>query len=304
MQVKKINEAEWWDFVERCPTATFFHTPDWYRVWKEYLGWKMEARYFSFKSGNTAMLPLNSSKRWKGLMKQYTSGPMGTYGGIITNAPLSEQEITTLKNYLNRFYSLQIRMNPLNTIMQEAWVTKRDFTQIISLSKGWETIFKQWTKGHSSAAKKGIREGVQIRVADHKDWKTYYNIYQKSRERWGASASNNYNWKLFALIRQIDKNKCKLWLAFINEKIISGCLCFYYNQHVVYWHGGSLDEYFHLKPVHVLQHHIIKEAIQEGFKWYDFNPSGGHEGVVRFKKGFGTEFLASNIYRKQFLSIL
>ena len=38
------------------------------------------------------------------------------------------------------------------------------------------------------------------------------------------------------------------------------------------------------------------ETIQYGFKIYDFNPSGGHEGVVRFKKSFGAKKRFFNIW--------
>ncbi len=299
MQVRKIDELEWWDFVENCPTATFFHTPDWYRVWKEYKGWGMEARCFRFKSGRTALLPLCSKKRLKGLIKGYNSGPVGTYGGVISNTQLAKEELIKLEQHISSFSSLQIRINPLAPIFRNTYFTREDFTQMIDLSQEWTTIFKQWTKGHSSAAKKGIREGVQIRIANKNDWKAYYDIYQDSRRRWGEKASNNYLWDLFDQLSQLKSGVCKLWLALKDNKIISGCLCFYYNQHVVYWHGASLEAFFHLKPVHVLQYHIIQEAIQEGFKWYDFNPSGGHEGVVKFKKGFGTNINYSNIFKTQ-----
>ena len=33
------------------------------------------------------------------------------------------------------------------------------------------------------------------------------------------------------------------------------------------------------------------DAIKKSCKYFDFNPSGGHEGVVRFKETFGTEKL-------------
>ena len=296
MQVKKINNSEWWDFIKDCPSATFFHTPDWYQVWEDYKGNNYEARLFSFKSGRQALLPLSSTKRLKGLLKAYSSGPAGTYGGIISKDQLSKQEIKQLKKYLRGFSALQIRINPLDPIFENSYFSRKDFTQMIDLSQEWKFILKLWSKGHYSAAKKGIRQGVQVKIAAKNDWKIYYDIYQDSRRRWGEKASNNYLWKLFNLLSQLNSDVCKLWLAIKDENIVSGCLCFYYNKHVVYWHGASLEKYFHLRPVHVLQYNIIKDAIELGYSWYDFNPSGGHEGVVKFKKGFGTKKSSANIY--------
>lgn len=299
MQVKKINNSEWWNFVKDCPSATFFHTPDWYQVWEDYKGNNYEARLFSFKSGRQALLPLSSTKRLKGLLKAYSSGPAGTYGGIISKDQLSKQEIKQLKKYLRGFSAMQIRIYPLAPIFENSYFSREDFTQMIDLSKGWKFIFENWSKNHKRSVKKGIKEGVQIKIADKYDWKIYYDIYQDSRKRWGEKASNNYSWKLFKILSQLNPNICKLWLAFKDDTIVSGCLCFYYNEHVVYWHGASLEIYFHLRPVHVLQYNIIKDAIELGYSWYDFNPSGGHEGVVKFKAGFGALSIPTDTLSKK-----
>jgi lipid II:glycine glycyltransferase (peptidoglycan interpeptide bridge formation enzyme) len=33
---------------------------------------------------------------------------------------------------------------------------------------------------------------------------------------------------------------------------------------------------------------MIRHAVEHGYRWFDFNPSGGHEGVQKFKARFGT----------------
>ncbi|GAI41742.1 unnamed protein product, partial [marine sediment metagenome] len=33
------------------------------------------------------------------------------------------------------------------------------------------------------------------------------------------------------------------------------------------------------------------DAIEKGYKYFDFNPSGGHKGTAEFKELFGTERL-------------
>jgi lipid II:glycine glycyltransferase (peptidoglycan interpeptide bridge formation enzyme) len=299
MKVRKVNIDEWNDFVNACPTTTFFHTPQWYKIWHEYAGYGYEARLFEFKSGNKVLLPLGWKKRAKGLIKAYMSSPVGTYGCFLVQEFLSKYEIEKLHKYVNDFSSIQIRENPFQKVFPKKFWSKNDFTQIIELDDGFDDIFKNWTKGHSSAYKKGHREGIIVKLASDNEWKEYFEIYLNTFLRWQKPPSNPYNWELFDLIRELDKRQCKLWLAFYKEKIIAGCLCFYHNNHVVYWHGASLKDYFDFRPVHVLQYYIIKDAVDNGYKWYDFNPSGGHEGVAKFKKGFGTELKPANLFIKQ-----
>ena len=50
----------------------------------------------------------------------------------------------------------------------------------------------------------------------------------------------------------------------------------------------------------------IKDACEQGYSGFDFNPSGGHEGVKEFKKRFGTEELPCPVLENKspFLSTL
>jgi len=300
MQVKKIDESEWWDFVNNCPTATFFHTPDWYRVWKEYDGNNYEARLLILKSGKKVLLPLVFRPRLKRLIKEFFSGPAGTYGGILHMNDLSIQDIQHIEDYVNSFAFVQIRANPLNPVLKQSFFTNQEFTQILNLPTCVNDLTEKWSKNHARSLKKGLKNNITVRAAKAiTEWKKYYLVYQDSRKRWGKAASNDYDWDLFQIISRLDANKCKLWLAFLDGEIISGCLFFYLNEHVVYWHGATLEAYLKTGPAHVLHFHIIKNAVENNFKWYDFNPSGGYEGVVKFKKGFGTKFYASNVFKKQ-----
>jgi hypothetical protein len=40
---------------------------------------------------------------------------------------------------------------------------------------------------------------------------------------------------------------------------------------------------------------IIKSCCEEGYSWFDFNPSAGLEGVRAFKESFGAKPLPSHV---------
>jgi lipid II:glycine glycyltransferase (peptidoglycan interpeptide bridge formation enzyme) len=82
----------------------------------------------------------------------------------------------------------------------------------------------------------------------------------------------------------------KLWLAEKDGRIVAGILCFEWaGRHLVTWHAAALAEYNPLRPNNALYWEILLDAERRGFAWYDFNPSGGYEGVVSFKDNFGGE---------------
>jgi hypothetical protein len=167
-----------------------------------------------------------------------------------------------------------------------------DDTHALDLSPGFAKLY-----GNQSAtarkAKKARKAGVEVRLAETPaDWKEYYAVYGSSLQRWGDSAGTPYDWELFEEIQRLNSPDVKLWLATVEGRIASGALCFYAKRHVVYWHGSSLEQFFELRPVNLLMYEIIKHCCEQGYGWYDFNPSGQMQGVITFKESFGAKPLA------------
>lgn len=148
--------------------------------------------------------------------------------------------------------------------------------------------------------KQARRGGVTVRLADGvDDWRAYYGAYEDSVRRWGDSTSTVYRWPLFERLAQSDSGSVRLWLAVHGGQVVAGSLCFYAKRHVVYWHGAAHSESFKMRPVNLLIYEAVREACAEGYRWFDFNPSGGLEGVRAFKKSFGTVELACPVVRRE-----
>jgi hypothetical protein len=259
-------------------------------------------KLISFSDGKKALLPLSLQPNYRGLVKTYLSSPAGTFGGWIDQDKLEIKHAILLANLLTqKMGNLCWRVNPYDELALKTniEISREDETHALNLSNGFDAIYKGWTKGHSSAARKARKAGVFIRLASQlDDWQSYYRVYEDSLNRWGEKASCKYDWKLFEEIFHRHSHSIRLWLAIYQEEIVAGALCFHAKRHVVYWHGAALDEYFNLRPVNLLMYEIIKNACEEKYLWFDFNPSGGHEGVKSFKKSFGAQPLACPIINK------
>lgn len=283
-----LNREDWLNWLGNCPYATFYHTPYWYEAWQRIKGYRIEARLLTV-DGTEVFYAHATKGKFLDLLDLSLSSPAGTYGGFLSRKSITQPVFDTLaKRFRKTTLGIFVHcpLQPLD--FKPLGVT--DFTQIIRLNKSFEKLINNWSKGHLSAAKKGIREGVTVRIADGiKDWEDYFSIYQQSLENWGKQVSSRYSRSFFDYLASLDQDVCKLWLATFEGKVIAGSLVFYYNQHVSYWHGVGLKEYLPVKAAHVLQYYILEHAVQNQYTWYDMNPSGGHEGVVHFKNGFGGE---------------
>jgi hypothetical protein len=291
-----------WDLIWRdCDYSTYFHSREWAEIWNVYTKGKMhpDPRLIFFSDGKEAMLPLSVQKGHKGLIKNYISSPAGTFGGWISADELGISHLQVLTEYLTmKCHNLYWRLNPYDELLVHVGVSLSEYdeTQTLSLSDGFDSVCRSWTKGHSSAVHKAYRSGLSTKVASTLDhWHSYYLLYEDSLRRWGDKASSKYSWELFEEIFRRASPNVKLWLAIYNEIVVAGALCFYAKKHAVYWHGAALDKYFNLRPVHLLMYEAIKHACDMGYNWFDFNPSGGHVGVKAFKKSFGAVGMPSPV---------
>lgn len=299
MKITRITDEDvWWGIAKQCRQATFFHTPLWHRLATKTLSnYEDISVHIELDNGGQAVFPLLTIKRAKGLTQRIFSTYAGCYGGLLTSEeiPSAKQKEIYRHVYSNGVSQLYITSNPIakQKVFAQEGKVNNDFTHILMLNADFESIYKGFSKGHKSSFKRGERLGVTVRVAKSlMDYRAYYGAYEDSLRRWGNKASSFYPWELFKngfeLSQKYPEN-IKLWLAEVDQIVIAGAWVFYWNQHVDWWHGAAYEKWFDYYPNNVLQTVIIKDAIEKGFKFYDFNPSGGHESVAHFKKRFGAE---------------
>jgi len=269
--------------------------------WQQYTqgALRPDPKFIVFSDNASALLPFSSQRILRGLFKQSISSPAGTFGGWLSLDGLLEDHGRLLLKYImTQNKNLTWRLNPFNSLEAGLNIENKhsDETHALSLECGFETIYERWSKGNASAARKARKArkaGIHVReAATLQDWRLYYEIYEDSLKRWGKSASSQYDWCLFTEMHGLSSINIKLWLATFEDKLIAGALCFYAKKHVAYWHGSALAEFFNLRPVNLLMFEVVKKSCEHGYHWFDFNPSGGHEGVRAFKKSFGADELA------------
>ncbi len=302
VEIRPASSDEWDQAWEECPYATYFHSRQWAEVWSHYhRGYLRPAPLLvRLDDERDIVFPLSRRVSRLGRTLQWVSSPAGTYGGYLSNHELNLAQARRLTTaLLERFRPLSWRLNPYDPITSQLDLVglREDFTRTLDLTVGKEAILRSWTKGHRSAAKKAERLGVHVRLAKTlEDWQAYYKIYERTLERWGDRASSRYQWRLFQRLFECGSEHVKLWLAEVEGLAVAGALCLASGKHIVYWHGAADEEFFPLRPVHLLIREIVFWSCETGMQWFDLNPSGGHAGVDLFKKGFGTVSMRSDVH--------
>jgi len=298
--------AETWDRAwQACDYATYFHSREWAELWRHLSGGSMrpDPLLVHFRDDTRAILPLSTQTVARGLITVAHSSPGGTFGGWISSDNLNSSHGQALASILlKRSAGLNWRINPYDPNVGTLRLpgTEYDTTHCLSLAPEFSALVRTWSKGHRAAVKQAQREGVTVRVAQSiDDWRAYYRAYLDSVKRWGDWVSTVYQWNLFDKMHAVASPNIRLWVAICDGEVIGGMLCFYAPRHVVYWHGAALADFFSRRPVNLLVYSAVHDACARGFRWFDFNPSGGFEGVRQFKRSFGAEELACPVVRKE-----
>jgi hypothetical protein len=298
----RIDPDEWQTIADAAPAATFFHTATWLSVFtRSDPATRNVTKVFRFEDGVTAVFPLLARKLLGGLGVKTESSPAACYGGWISADPLTpDHALAIVRSMQGTSCNLIWRVNPFDPLgsLLEPFATIPDTTEILGLRDFADEASLRAHFRHSARKQinKGCRAGFTVRIAETWEaWEAYYRIYGARLEQWGSSASSRYSLAFFRALYDARGPKVRLWVVERDGKIVGGNVNFYQGRHCVEWHAAYDCEFFSRGVRDFLVDRIVRDAWARGFAWYDFNPSGGHEGSRRFKQTFGTTPWPSNL---------
>jgi hypothetical protein len=309
VETRQASTDEWEAACRTCEWATFFHTPQWAKVWSKATRnvVRPAARAVKFDDGVQAIIPLSIKRHILGLVKVVLSSPGGTYGGWLSDGSVGASHARLLVKTMLSCPDLVWRENPYDQIVSgmDLSLAIEDSAQVIDLRRDLETIYGETDRAHHKSLRKAQTEGVTVRQANSpEDWKRHYELYQDSLKRWTVGGPEKqpkmiYDFRFFEELQAIRTGNVRLWLAEHQGKVIAGIVALYWNHHCVTWHGAALAESFGLRPNNMLYWEILKDAHASGYWWFDCNPSGGYEGVERFKEFLGCRKVRSRSVSRQ-----
>jgi hypothetical protein len=129
---------------------------------------------------------------------------------------------------------------------------------------------------------------------------TYYGLLREAAtERWGRSAPTISQRFLEEVLAQ-GADAAQVWIVRYEGEPISGGVALYGSAEVSLWTTATKPGFEILRPHNLLHASIMEHAGALGLKWYNLNSSSGLEGVLRFKKALGANYIPYEIlgYRK------
>ena len=311
--IKRYNNSlseEWENIVTQSNNGTIFHT-------RKFISYHPKDRFIDhsivfYKNNQLFTLfpavELNESDK-----KILVSHPGTSMGSFVTPADLSFHDSLQLVNLLNTyikklgFSSIIITLPPIiynkrktnyidYSLLKYGYrYVKREVSSILFLEDSIEKNVNKFKPSHRQALRKAQRSGVVIKKTD--DFNSFYNILKKNlKNRHNVRPTHTVN--ELSKLKKLFPENIILYGAFIEGSMVGGVVNFIANNDVILSFYISHDEiYQEYRPINLLFYEVLKDAITNKYKVFDFGIFTVNEepnmGLAKFKENFGS----SGIFR-------
>ena len=143
------------------------------------------------------------------------------------------------------------------------------------------------------AVKKALESGLQVRPAENEDeLRQWYEIYLDTMRR---KVVPPRPFRLFAAMWQLLRPRGLMQLLLAEKQdintreIIAGSIFLKFGSRVFYAFTGCRQRDFVMHPHDLIQWHAIHEAVQQGYRYYDFGEvAEDSQSLAQFKSKWGT----------------
>lgn len=302
--VKEIQNKESWErFVLSRNPQSFLHSWNWGEANKD-LGKKVFRLGFFENNKLVGVCLMIKEDAKRGPHFVIPAGPIIDW----TKRNLQIFFLKTIKEFAERESVWFIRVRPelLDTSENKRLFSKMGFisapmhlhaenTWVLDISQSEETLLSGMRKSTRYSVRKGLNEGLVIKLSENPDdWSVLNKLQKVTAERHHFVA---FSPKLFQYqLENFSKdNQATLFICTKGKKAMVAAIIIFYGNFAYYHHSGSSSEAGRNYSSYFTQWEIIKEAKRRGLKYYNFwgvAPEGQENshrfgGVTLFKTGFG-----------------
>ena len=131
-----------------------------------------------------------------------------------------------------------------------------------------------------------VRKGRDAGLTSHfdDDIDRFFGAYSESVRNLGTPV---FSRRYFAMLKQVFGTDCRVLTVMHGERVISSVMSFYFRDEVLPYYGGGGHAARGLKANDFMYWELMRLAVDENIKWFDFGRSKQGVGSFSFKKNWG-----------------
>jgi lipid II:glycine glycyltransferase (peptidoglycan interpeptide bridge formation enzyme) len=177
-------------------------------------------------------------------------------------------------------------------------------TVVADLTKGHETLWKEYESRNRNMIRKAVKNGLQTRFSTElEQYREFYNLYTATMEYLKADGFYFFDWQYFEKLFERFKNEQFLVDVLLDGKTIASANVFCFGDYAHYHLSARDDEHKSLGAGNLALDAAIKRLVDMGCK--KLNLGGGYypnDSLLKFKKSFSKNevdfFIGNKIHNK------
>lgn len=225
---------------------------------------------------------------------------IGAYGyggplGEVASAETWRQFMDSFSNYCKATGVVAefIRMHPLllpaSVVAGQYELVLANKNVVVNLQQDDETILRSYKHNNRKNIAKALRSGVRIfheRVPpDH--FGEFLSIYHSTLDRREATSAYRFPLDLYDVLHRKMPQSLVYFFAEYGNQVVSCELCLMSPTTIYSFLGGTIEDYFPLRPNNLLKHELIRWARAQGLNYYLIG--GGNQmndSLFEYKRSF------------------
>jgi len=287
LNIRELDDArlaDWDQFVEQCPGATFFHRAGWKRAIERSFGHRGYYLYAERGGAIEGVLPLVHLKSTL-FGSALVSLPFCVYGGP---AALNDEALAALDAAAR---ALADRLDVGH--LEYRHLEQRPYTGAVEKSDLYVTFRKPIDpdpernlqaipRKQRAMVRKGLKLGVRSEIDD--DCARLHRVYSVSVRNLGTPVfARGY----FEELKRAFGSACEILVLTHERRPVSAVMSFYFRDQVLPYYGGGTDQARVVAANDVMYWEVMRRACEAGFRAFDFGRSKRGTGAFDFKKNWG-----------------
>ncbi len=289
LRIKLLSEKDLdrWDAYAKKMNASIYHQSRWRSVIKDVF--KHEDYYLYAEDENEiirGILPLiNINSRLFG--NYLVSMPYFNYGGVISDAEQAQDLL------LSEAEKIRVRLGASHIELREL-VERKSFenvrddkvTMLLELPDDSDDLWSAIGAKRRAQVKRPIREGVEFKFGGKELLDEFYRVFSTNMRDLGTPVYNKLFFK--TIMNYFPDESCIVVVSLAGEPVGAGFLISWDGVLEIPW-ASTLRKVNRIGVNMYMYWNILKYAIENGYKVFDFGRSSKDAGTLRFKKQWGSK---------------
>jgi len=277
---------EWNSYVDRNPAASIYHRAEWREIIQQTYG--HEGYYFLARDSAgdiVGVLPLIrlKSRLFGDLL---VSMPYFKTGGAVADHPSVEQQLMQAAN--DHAATLNIEhIEYRDDILREGFpVRSEKVNMILSLPGSRDELWNSFSSKLRAQVRRPLRENPEILFGGKKHLNDFYAVYARNMRDLGSPAHSKQ------FIRNIMSSfPDRSWIICLrlNNRPIAAGFLISHSDTLEIPLASTVRDVNHLSMNMLLYWEVLKFAVENGFRYFNFGRSSKDAGTFRFKQQWGAK---------------